>query len=125
MANKLLEEIKSLGYDHEKVIDILKKAKEAESTETEEPEAEAEEEEEPEPESTPNDDKKKKSLDIDITKLSADITKKVSETVSKSVSKEIKEQLKKLRGKPPKGEESDESIGNNPFVKKNPYERRV
>ena len=35
MTNKLLEEIKNLGYEHDKVLEILKKAKEAEGTESE------------------------------------------------------------------------------------------
>lgn len=125
MANKLLEEIKNMGYDHDTALEILKKAKEAEGTESEDSNEEEEEEEETQDEHSENDETNDKGIDIDITKLTADITKQVSASVKKQVDKTLKDQLKKLRIKPPKGEVGDEFMGNNPFVKKNLYERRV
>jgi len=125
MANKLLAEIKELGYEHDKVLEILKAHQEAEGTEEEEEEEQEEQEEEQEAEGTPNDEDKEKKIDINISKLTKDITESVSKSVSKTVTAEIKKQIKLLRGKPPKGEIGDISLGNDPFIKKNLYERIV
>lgn len=125
MANKLLEEIKNLGYDHDTALEILKKAKEAEGSNEKEENEEEEQEEEQESERTSSDEVEEKPVDIDITTLAIDITKRVSESVSKTVNKEIKEQLKKLRGPPPKGKEENESKGNKVPLKKNLFEVMV
>lgn len=125
MTNKLLTEIKELGLEHDKVLEILKAHQEAESTEEEEEEEQEEQEEEQESEGTPNDEDKEKKLDIDISKLTKDITDSVSKSISKTVSAEMKKQIKLLRGKPPKGVEEEFSLGNDPMLKKNLFERIV
>ena len=131
MPNTLLEDIKTLGYNHEDVLKILKDRKESEGkedTEKKELEKQKKIDEAEQKEKDKNKDKKEpkdKKLDIDVTKLASDITESVSSTVSKVVSEEIKKQISLLRGSAPRGEEGDSPINNDMFVKKNLYERRV
>lgn len=125
MTNNLLTDIKELGLDQDKALEILKAHKKAEGKKDKEEEEQEEQGEEEQSEGKDKDEKNKKPLDIDIKKLASDITKNVSESVSKTVSAEIKKQIKKLRGSPPKGEDSQDFIGNDPFVKKNLFERRI
>lgn len=130
MPNTLLADIKELGLEHDKVLEILKAHKEADQKIIEEKkklDEQAEKDKLIQKQKDKNKDKdtdgdKDKVLDIDIAKLSADITKAVSSTVSASVSEEIKKQIGLLRGSAPTGEKGDAPIDNDFFVKKNLYE---
>lgn len=126
---KILDYFKEKEISHEDAIAFFEKNYKPESEEEEEEEEEQEEGENDKPDDEsgkPNDDEdKEKKIDIDISKLTSDITDAVSKSVSKTVTAEIKKQIKLLRGKPPKGEIGDISLGNDPFIKKNLYERIV
>ena len=93
MVNKILEDIKNLGYSHEDVLKILKAEKEkAEATEEPEPEPVVEEILEP----------SEKDESHEIIKPDKPIdTKDIKKIISSEVQLEVKRQLKMKRGSPP------------------------
>jgi len=119
MPNKLLEEIKNLGYDHDQVLEILKKQKEAEGTESQDNDEPEESNEEQAPEQEPNDEVPKNE-GIDINKITEDLKKEVE-----NITKDLKSKYAMLRSKPPKGVESDKPVDNKPLVTKNLFEVRI
>ena len=119
MTNKLLEEIKNMGYEHDKVLEILKKAKEAEGTESESTDTAGE----PEPVQQLEQEEKDaipKNEGIDINKITEDLKKEVE-----NITKDLKSKYALLRSKPPKGVESDTPVDNKPLITKNLFEVRI
>ena len=119
MTNKLLEEIKNMGYEHDKVLEILKKAKEVEGTESESTGTEPEPEPEQPPVQKPNDEVPKNE-GIDINKITEDLKKEVE-----NITKDLKSKYALLRSKPPKGVESETPVDNKPLITKNLFEVRI
>lgn len=119
MPNKLLEEIKNLGYDHDQVLEILKKQKEAEGTDSVDNTATDAIIEEQPLEQEPNDEVPKNE-GIDINKITEDLKKEVE-----NITKDLKSKYAMLRSKPPKGVESDTPVDNKPLVTKNLFEVRI
>jgi len=119
MTNKLLEEIKNLGYEHDKVLEILKKAKEAEGTESESTDTVGE----PEPEQQLEEEEKDEipaPITVDINKITEDLKKEVE-----NITKDLKSKYAMLRSPPPKGVKSDTPVDNKPLITKNLFEVRI
>ena len=120
MTNNLLGDIKEMGFEHDKVIEILK-------------EHQAKEKEIPAPEPEPPKEPEKKKVDekegsegkpIEGLDLS-EITKSITESVGKTVSEEIKKQLSILRKEAPSGNISDKPVADKPTITKNMFEVMV
>jgi len=91
MTNNLLKEIKELGLEHDKVLEILKASMKAEGEEEEELDEEEEEEEEEEP----VEEAKDKNADLeDAVKL---LTKEVKDLKNKTIKRKKPGKAKKIK----------------------------